>query len=74
VAAEGLENKLRVRMGEAVIGYLPDRSSLVLRGSPVAAQVCLCGREVRAPYTRRALKRWLPQDLKKALKAAHKEK
>lgn len=69
-----LQNKLRTRMGDALIGYLPDRSSLVLKGSKVEAQKCACGREIRREYTRRTLRRWFPHDLKKALKAAHKEK
>lgn len=72
--AELLENQLRVRMGDAVIGYLPDHSSLLLKGTAVAPQLCGCGRQIKKGFTRRPLKRWLPQDLKKALKAASKEK
>jgi predicted phage-related endonuclease len=71
---EELQNMLRARMGDATLAYLPDRSSLVCKASHVDDQKCGCGAVVRRGHIRRQLKRWFPQDLKRAIKASRKEK
>jgi putative phage-type endonuclease len=58
-----IENRLRVRMGEAKTGNLPDRTALVLATENVAEHV-------RKASVRRILRRWRPKDLRqKALKS-----
>lgn len=58
-----IENKLRVRIGEAQRGDLPDRTALMLKAESVKAQLCKgCGKEIRGGFTRRVLRRWRPQD------------
>ena len=64
-----LEKRLRIRLGDALSGYLPDGSSFVLHGEQIKPKACACGRQIKKGFTRRVPRRWWPRHLRRARRA-----